>query len=87
VCCSLVLVYRAEDEKQWYGVAGGCFTDVVLHSSINYRRSTLQSHAGCEKMLQPVVEPILCFHGVSNLHEVLTCADNSPFTAPSSNAL
>lgn len=33
----LVPARKTEDEEEWYGAAGGCFTDVVLHSSINYR--------------------------------------------------
>jgi len=45
----------------------------------------LLSHAGCMGMLQPLVELILHFHGVSSLYELLICADSCPFTAPSSN--
>ena len=53
-----------------YGMAGGCFTDVMLHSSKNYH----QEHATEPRRLPKDVMvvwgfEIFRFHGVSNLYK------------------
>jgi len=62
----------------WCGTAGGCFTDDILYSSVNYHQ---------EHVLRSITEPsrqhydvaaacdavMLRFHGVFNLYEVLIC--------------
>jgi hypothetical protein len=56
-------------ERCSYGMAGGCFTDVMLHSSKNYH----SEHATEPRRLPKTVvavwgAKILRFHGVANLY-------------------
>ena len=36
LACFLSAILNSRVERGGYGVVGGCFTDIVLHSSINY---------------------------------------------------
>ena len=79
VCSCFVIIFYVyifqSRFEQWdgggsYGMAGGCFTDVLLRISQNYH----QEHATEPRQLSEDVMAtwgavILCFHRVANLYK------------------
>jgi len=54
-----------------YFMAGGCFTDVMLHSSKNYHQDhATESHRLPKNVMAAWGAVIYCFHGVSNLFKL-----------------
>jgi len=52
-----------------YSIAGGCFTDVMLHSSRNYHQERATEPCRLPKdVVAAWGAVILRFHGVANLH-------------------
>lgn len=65
-------------EKRGYGIAGGCCTEVKIHSLINYYQEHALPMATEPRWLHKNVKAtrgtvILCFYRVSNLYEILIC--------------
>ena len=63
-------------EKSVCGIAGGCFTDAILYSSVNYHhehvlRSATDSHRHHRDIAAACGAVMLLFHGVYNPYEVI----------------
>ena len=66
--CFLSAILNSHGVNGGYGVVGGCFTDIVLHSSINHHHEHATQSCRLHKDVAAAFGAVTVrFHGFSNL--------------------